>query len=1793
MNNHQQILHQPQHSHSHPHSHPHPLPSPPAPQQLNGFSGGSIHSRGNINNNNNMNNNSVNNSSNSSYNGRTLSYPRSSSHQQRHSQSSQLQATNMAVDTDHDQYSSASQPRQFRGQYGGSSASPSHPHYRYSSEGQLQEHQVARDGDGGGRRGSDGRQVHGYKEGFGQSRSLSPQYHPSEQDQSQQRPHEPHQFLQYNREHPQHPQHQQQTLSPQVYMQQRSHSAVHINQSSNTGFGAGGKRTSADGANRAQSPLNNSNNYNQGNPGSRSFHTLPRYPPSPVGGVPSEHEPWHQQQQHSEQGKATDVSRNGQSQSQSQSQSHLGQHGQHGQGQSGPPSSFHSHQHQSSPNQSHPTSPQQSRQLHHLPPPPPIESNSRQGSPAESPPSAPVTSLASSSSAILASSVPWNRSSLRNEISSGSRSPANETRGDAMQTMSTGREGPWSRARPSSPPLNRPSSSASFTQSTSSMPPASNPSGPYSYEQQPSSRPWGPGSYHQHYQNNPDETGSTSASETSQRRLSSQSAHTDEGQETSSGKGHLPSSSSSSAVTSRDYQGTGPPYHQQQQPTHFEPGYRLGRTSAPSLLAAGGAQESNAEQPLSPSGPGGPILSNKRRSLADLLFVPIKSKEKRNSNASSASSVESYRPEENGPDHQWIQTPKAGPKKLELEQSPPSSRKPTKGGKGMGSAGSSPKTFQCTGYPGCNMVFTRSEHLARHERKHTGEKPYRCIVANCPRVFSRYDNMIQHTQTHSDRSKRDSLVPGSSGPSRSSSVQSTPLISDRARGGSSPVVFGPGYDDHRYSQHNSPGLVHSPAFGQQSQQHYYPYQTQQHPMQWTLPSGAPASSPSLLASRGSISHLPGREGGDSPQQQQLQQQQYQGAPNPARTLKANSRSLPHLQPRDSPGGNVGDSPSLALQHGMSSMEIEEIKRRKSEILLPSTVSAARAATLYNRGQVGLGVTPFTSSTAHPGSLPQVEKLSQQEQARLNEHRRSAQAIMLKMNASTGSIDSRPPPQSDQDPNGKPQGGSHRPSSIGLPLTHVKHLSAQEKDRLLEHRRSTPELMYDTNLKRSSNDDTAVQPLPSRDVRSGMQWFSQVNPSPQPTGGSSTQFNASPDQTPTVLPPLLGNYNLADQPRTRNHSSHIHPLSRHGSLSTPQDPKAPQAHRSIDSFLPLSKENQYQQQYAPILKSQVVDAIERMDPTHFDDLKAKATITFANEHVRNPLFLGNVVAILSVVVPPSGSVLGKRKSDPAVVPLKTQNDMDVDEVELEKEQRDGMELDSDTNEDAFANIKAEPAGDASMPRKYEETNIAATVTVSPPLDRSTCRYALDIDVDSFRRDPGPVLRSLNDLTVSTRQTILSFVSGFEPSTIGNESERELGHDEEEKDSGQEKSPLASRQSTSSKSTGYPSHHVRLGRFYMPEHTYPVQGAIVLARSLGPEDLWRTCEFKEYPGVSIWVPERALARYQELVAEFGNKMALTLVHPQEQISPTLSTTIKRENANGSTGSRQAPHRSNSDVSDKSASSDGSKSSDSSAKSLVQDQDTALVPESMLHREMIAEVWADMYRQYIEHQQQVQLQQRQEQQQAPQPQHQYFQPPPASSQNRVATFEEHQRSLSMEQQLRESSHGHHSQAQEHYRHHPYPAHYPQRHHPYAPYGSDHPHERHQYPHEQHLMQEPHVQMLRRSSGHDEEEEMSEELRHRVLDRRGVLDRAHRHDRPQYEDDDDDDEDRETNDNDDEDEEGEEGERRRTVRSLRAPPSSSSSTSTSHPPLPRDANMLRRISIAELCNPMRSLATERQRQP
>ncbi|KAK5990108.1 Transcription factor MST12 [Cladobotryum mycophilum] len=56
------------------------------------------------------------------------------------------------------------------------------------------------------------------------------------------------------------------------------------------------------------------------------------------------------------------------------------------------------------------------------------------------------------------------------------------------------------------------------------------------------------------------------------------------------------------------------------------------------------------------------------------------------------------------------------------------------------------KSHSCP-IPTCGRLFKRLEHLKRHVRTHTQEKPYVCPV--CSKAFSRSDNLAQHKRTHS------------------------------------------------------------------------------------------------------------------------------------------------------------------------------------------------------------------------------------------------------------------------------------------------------------------------------------------------------------------------------------------------------------------------------------------------------------------------------------------------------------------------------------------------------------------------------------------------------------------------------------------------------------------------------------------------------------------------------------------------------------------------------------------------------------------------------------------------------------------------------------------------------------------------------------------------------------------------------------------------------------------------------------------------------------------------------------
>lgn len=60
--------------------------------------------------------------------------------------------------------------------------------------------------------------------------------------------------------------------------------------------------------------------------------------------------------------------------------------------------------------------------------------------------------------------------------------------------------------------------------------------------------------------------------------------------------------------------------------------------------------------------------------------------------------------------------------------------------------------------PECSMRFKRQEHLRRHERTHTSERPYSCEI--CNKKFSRTDNLKSHRKTHMKKTGRNQYIPG-------------------------------------------------------------------------------------------------------------------------------------------------------------------------------------------------------------------------------------------------------------------------------------------------------------------------------------------------------------------------------------------------------------------------------------------------------------------------------------------------------------------------------------------------------------------------------------------------------------------------------------------------------------------------------------------------------------------------------------------------------------------------------------------------------------------------------------------------------------------------------------------------------------------------------------------------------------------------------------------------------------------------------------------------------------------------
>ncbi|GBC01837.1 hypothetical protein RclHR1_04350013 [Rhizophagus clarus] len=84
------------------------------------------------------------------------------------------------------------------------------------------------------------------------------------------------------------------------------------------------------------------------------------------------------------------------------------------------------------------------------------------------------------------------------------------------------------------------------------------------------------------------------------------------------------------------------------------------------------------------------------------------------------------------------------------------------------------KTYTCP-LPTCGRLFKRLEHLKRHVRTHTMERPYSCQV--CGKRFSRSDNLAQHRKTH-ERGMSNSPPPSDDGSNTSDLGYDESVVND-------------------------------------------------------------------------------------------------------------------------------------------------------------------------------------------------------------------------------------------------------------------------------------------------------------------------------------------------------------------------------------------------------------------------------------------------------------------------------------------------------------------------------------------------------------------------------------------------------------------------------------------------------------------------------------------------------------------------------------------------------------------------------------------------------------------------------------------------------------------------------------------------------------------------------------------------------------------------------------------------------------------------------------------------------
>ncbi|KYG47253.1 hypothetical protein M433DRAFT_142206 [Acidomyces richmondensis BFW] len=162
----------------------------------------------------------------------------------------------------------------------------------------------------------------------------------------------------------------------------------------------------------------------------------------------------------------------------------------------------------------------------------------------------------------------------------------------------------------------------------------------------------------------------------------------------------------------------------------------------------------------------------------------------------------------------------------------------------------------------CQRCFSKPEHLMRHERVHSGSKPFICHYVGCEKRFNRQDSLVRHGKTHISSASNGDENEISQSPLASVEIHANDRIADETsfsevQTGHRQMYFPtPATADASSTEYLSHFVKTGPFFWPESEDLFAMLTSD--PINWTVDAQQPILDMSMLGTPRNTTHTPGQ-----------------------------------------------------------------------------------------------------------------------------------------------------------------------------------------------------------------------------------------------------------------------------------------------------------------------------------------------------------------------------------------------------------------------------------------------------------------------------------------------------------------------------------------------------------------------------------------------------------------------------------------------------------------------------------------------------------------------------------------------------------------------------------------------------------------------------------------------------------------------------------------------------------------------------------------------------------------------